>query len=155
MSFQIHALSAEQFEPLFSMTDEALAEINARRKTVDTKPGYPCRVSLVDAEPGETVILTNYLHQSANSPFQSSHAIYVRENVSQAFPEAGSVPEFFNNRLVSVRGFDKNHHIVDADMVEGEGLSENITKMMGSPQVEYLHLHNAKLGCYIAWVTRT
>ena len=59
MSFQIHALPAEHFQPLFRMSEQELASVRATRMVVDTKPGYPCRVSLADAEVGETVILVN------------------------------------------------------------------------------------------------
>ena len=154
MSFQIHALSAGQFEPLFALSDEELTKIRARKMTVDTKPGFPCRVSLADAEIGESVILLNFKHQPAESPFQSTHAIYVRKNTGQHFPEAGMIPEVFKNRLISIRAFNDEHDIVAADVVEGSGLSESIPAMLQDSDTAYLHLHNAKLGCYFARVTR-
>ena len=43
--FQIHALQAAQFTPLFGLSDDELAAQRACRITVDAKPGYPCRVS--------------------------------------------------------------------------------------------------------------
>ena len=68
MSFQIQALPSAQFEPLFALSDSELTKVRAARMIVDSKPGYPCRVSLADAEIGETVILLNFEHQSADSP---------------------------------------------------------------------------------------
>ena len=105
MSFQIHALGPAQFAPLFFQSNDALAKAEAKavKKIVDANPGYPCRVSLVDAEVGETVLLVNYQHQPAKSPFQAAHAIYVREHAEQAFPLPGTVPELFLKRLISVR----------------------------------------------------
>jgi uncharacterized protein YbaR (Trm112 family) len=154
MSFQIHALPPEQFEPLFALSDKKLAEVRASRKTVDAKPGYPCRVSLADAEIGETIVLVNFIHQSAETPYQASHAIFIRENAEQAFPEAGVVPEMLRTRLISARAFDDNHHMVDAQVVDGSGLSESIPVMLQDPKVAYLHLHNARQGCFAARVTR-
>ena len=154
MSFQIHALPAEPFQALFSLSDQELAEVRASRMTADAKPGYPCRVSLADAEPGETVILVNYEHQAANSPYRSAHAIYVRENAEQAFPERGEVPEVLKTRLISVRAFDENHYMVNAQVVDGSHLHDAITAMFRDPGVAYLHLHNAKPGCFAAQVTR-
>jgi len=87
MSFQIHALSPAQFEPLFSLSDSELAKVRATRMIADAKPGYPCRVSLADAEIGETMILVNFEHQSADSPFRATHAIFVRENAEQGSPK--------------------------------------------------------------------
>ena len=109
MSFQIHALSPVQFEPLFTLSNHELAKLRASRMIVESKPGYPCRVSLADAEIGETIILVNFKHQSGESPFQATHAIYVRENTKQASPDVGMVPEALETRLISIRAFDDKH----------------------------------------------
>ena len=154
MSFQIHALAAGQFRPLFTLSDRELAKARAIRMTVDSSPGYPCRVSLADAEIGETVILLNFMHQSAESPYQASHAIFVRENAEQAFPEPGVVPAVLETRLISARAFDDHHQMVDAQVVDGSELSATIPAMLLDPAVAYLHLHNAKQGCFAARVTR-
>jgi hypothetical protein len=154
MSFQIHALSLAQFEPLFALSDDELTKARAARMIAEDKPGYPCRVSLADAEIGETVILVNFEHQSADSPFKAAHAIFVRENAEQAFPDVGMVPELFETRLISIRAFDEKHYMVDADVVDGARLSESIPAVLQAMRVAYLHLHNAKLGCFLARVTR-
>ncbi len=154
MSFQIHALPFDKFEPLFAMSDSELENVRACRVIADAKPGYPCRVSLADAEIGETLILTNFEHQPGDSPFQSTHAIYVRENAEQAFPAVGEIPEDLKLRLTSIRAFNDKHHIVDADVVDGSLLGESIPAMLQNAEVSYLHLHNAKLGCFTALVTR-
>lgn len=154
MPFQIHALPYERFAPLFKLSDAELTRAGAARTVVDATPGTPCRVSLADAEPGETVILLNFEHQPANSPYRASHAIFVRENAKQAFPEVGEVPEVLTSRLISVRAFDGRHYMVDADVVEGADLSEAIPGMLLNPDVSYLHLHNARPGCFAARVTR-
>jgi hypothetical protein len=154
MSFQIHALAAEHFQPLFKMSEQELTGVQAARMVVDTKPGCPCRVSLADAEVGETVILVNYEHQPAESPYRSAHAIFVREHAGQAFPKRGEVPEVLTTRLISVRPFDDRHYMVNADVVEGTDLHQVIPAMFRDPAVAYLHLHNARPGCFAARVTR-
>jgi hypothetical protein len=154
MSFQIHALPADLFEPLFSMSDGELAKVPASKMLVDSKPGYPCRVSLADAEVGETVVLVNYMHQSAETPYQATHAIIIRENAKQEFPDVGTVPAVLATRLISARAFDESHHMIDADVVDGSRLSEAIPAMLENPEVAYLHLHNARQGCFAARVTR-
>src|SRR5687767_4080081 len=63
MPFVISGLSPEPFRPLFALPDEALAERRIVRRTVDAPVGFPCRVTLQDAVPGETVLLMNYEHQ--------------------------------------------------------------------------------------------
>jgi len=154
MSFQIHALPPVQFETLFTLSDRELTKVRATRMIVDAKPGYPCRVSLADAEIGETIILVNFKHQTAESPYQATHAIFVRENAEQAFPDIGTVPEALETRLISIRAFDDKHYLVAADVVEGSRLSESIPAMLQDSGIAYLHLHNAKPGCFAARVTR-
>jgi len=154
MSFQIHALPTESFQPLFALSAHELAEARASRMIADAKPGCPCRVSLADAEVGETVILVNYEHQPAESPYQSAHAIFVREHAEQAFPERGEVPEVLKTRLISVRAFDEDHYMANAEIADGLHLHEAITAMFRDQGVAYLHLHNAKQGCFAARVTR-
>jgi hypothetical protein len=62
MGFQISGLKHEQFQEYFQLDDKALAARGARRYVADNKAGFPCRVSLIDAEPGEQVILLSYHH---------------------------------------------------------------------------------------------
>ena len=154
MSFQIHALPAAEFEPLFALSVGELTQIRARRMVVDAKPGYPCRVSLAEADVGETVILVNFQHQPGDSPYRASHAIFVREHAEQAFPDVGMVPEVLATRLISIRAFDDDHDMVAADVVDGSCLSQAIPALLGDPEVAYLHLHNAKRGCFSARATR-
>jgi hypothetical protein len=54
MHFRIQGLPAEEFAPLFAMSDAALAERGAVRRIADARArGYPCRVSLADSKPGD------------------------------------------------------------------------------------------------------
>ncbi|MBX2854040.1 MAG: DUF1203 domain-containing protein [Rhodobacteraceae bacterium] len=154
MSFQIHALPARQFAHLFEMSDQELAAQNARREVVAVSPGSPCRVSLEDAKVGEEVLLLNYEHQAEATPFRASHAIFVRRGAAQAFPERGEAPDVFRSRLISLRAFNADHIMIDADAVVGVTLETTITRLFGIPGVEYLHLHYAKPGCFAARVTR-
>ena len=154
MGFQISALNVEQFSHLFGKDPEIIARFGVRRVVADSKPGYPCRVSLRDAEIGESVLLMNYEHQPAATPFRSSHAIFVREWASEAKPGEDEVPDFLRERLLSVRAFDCSGMMVDADIVDGPQLERLIDRMFANVAVSYLHLHNAKLGCYAALVER-
>ena len=154
MTFQISAMPAEPFADLFTLSDEELAEQRARRMIVTAKPGTPCRVSMADAEVGETVILVNYQHQPADSPFQANHAIFVRDGAVRADLAAGEVPDVIRSRLMSLRLFDKDHMMIDADVVDGKKLGEAIVAAFADRNVAYAHLHYAKPGCFAATVTR-
>jgi hypothetical protein len=152
MTFQLAALPAAPFAPLFALSEEALAGTGGVRRVADRSPGFPCRVSLRDAEPGESVLLVNYEHQPARSPFRSTHAIYVRHGAVQAHLEPGEVPEMLRMRLLSVRAFDDAGMLVDADVVEGRAVEAVIERLLGVPEAAYLHVHFARPGCYAARV---
>ena len=154
MSFQISALNIEQFSHLFGQDREALARQDVQRIVVDNKPGFPCRVSLQDAEVGENVLLMNYEHQPMPTPFRSSHAIFVREWSSQATLDKNEVPEMFRHRLLSVRAFDAAGMMIDADVIDGACLESLIDHMLKNKSADNLHIHNAKPGCYAALVER-
>lgn len=154
MSFRILALPRDPFVPLFALDDAVLEARGVVRKIADAKPGFPCRVSLADAEIGETVLLLNYEHQPANTPFRASHAIYVRHDALQAECRVGDVPEVLRSRTISLRGFDAKHMLVAADLAEGAHLKSAIETMLGNRKVSYVHLHYAKPGCFAARAVR-
>lgn len=154
MSFKISALPPSLFAPLFNLSDEDLAIRLAVRRVADAKPGFPCRVSLEDAEPGDTLVLVNYQHQSAPTPYRASHALWVRQGVAQAFPEPGEVPDVLARRPLSVRVFDAAGMLTGAEIVEGKALGSLAERMLDDPGSDYLHLHYAKYGCYAARIDR-
>ena len=153
MSFRILGLSPKLFHDSFAMSDAELEAAGALRKVVD-EPGWPCRVSLEHATPGEEVLLLNYEHQPGHTPYRSRHAIYVRRNADRAFDAVDVVPEVLRTRLLSVRAFDAAHMMIDADVVEGTQVDALFDRLLANPQASYLHVHNAKRGCYAARVER-
>lgn len=154
MTFRIRALDPRPFAPLFALDDAELARRGAVRRVADAKPGFPCRVSLADAEVGETVLLVNHEHQPAPGPFRSRHAIYVREGVAEARPAAGEVPQLLRLRTLSVRAFDAAGMMRDAAVADGREAERAVERMLADPGVAYLHLHYAGPGCYAARVER-
>ena len=56
MTFRITGLSPEPFRPLFGLPDAELAARGIVRKAVTVKPGFPCRITLDDAEPGARLL---------------------------------------------------------------------------------------------------
>lgn len=126
----------------------------AVRQTATTKPGFPCRVSLADAEVGEELILVNYEHQPSNSPYRAAHAIFVRRGVEQVQPAVGEVPELFRGRVLSLRAFNNQGMIVAADLVDGNDLGPALNRLLANPAAAYIHIHYAKFGCYAARADR-
>ncbi|MFI5024559.1 MAG: DUF1203 domain-containing protein [Alphaproteobacteria bacterium] len=154
MSFQITALEHQRFATYFAMSDEELAGNLAVRITATTKPGFPCRVSLADAEVGDELILVNHEHQEGASPYRAAHAIFVRKGVEQAHPAKGEVPELFRSRMLSLRAFDSQAMIVAADLIDGKDLEAALDRLLTDPAAAYVHIHYAKFGCYAARADR-
>jgi Protein of unknown function (DUF1203) len=152
--FQFVALPLEHFTHLFSMTDAELASVGVRRMIVDAQPGFPCRVSLMDAPVSERVILMRFQHQEANSAYQSSGPIFVREMAQTAKPEVNEIPRMFNHRLLSVRAYDEDAMMQGARVVEGRSLEETIRDFFVNEAISYLQIHNAAPGCFNCTVQR-
>jgi len=153
MSFRVLGLSPDQFRPLFAMPDAELHELGARRVIADD-PSMPCRVSMEHAELGEELLLLNFEHQPANTPYRATHAIYVRKTADRAFEAVDTVPEVLASRLLAIRAFDAQHMMIDAEICAGPQAAEMFERFLANPQTSYLHVHNARRGCYAARVER-
>lgn len=154
MPFQIQGLKPHKFVSLFSLSDDELSAQGAVRMVAQSDSGFPCRISLKDAKDGECVILVHYQHQSADTPYRASAAIFVRENAQPAKLEQNEIPQQLRDRVISGRAFDKDGMMVDADVCDGKDLQGMIEQLLNLPGASYLQLHYAKHGCYAARVER-
>jgi len=152
MNFTVSGLSPEPFVPLYGLSDGELAKRRARRVVVDGS-GFPERIEMRDAEAGETLLLVNFEHQSADTPFRSSHAVYVREGATESRSFDG-LPEVLRRRLLSLRGFSSEGMLVEADVVDGSEAGPLIERLLSDPAVAYIHAHSARPGCYLARIDR-
>jgi len=153
MSFRVLGLSPDQFRPLFDMSDAELRGLGACRVIADD-PLMPCRVSMEHAELGEELLLLNFEHQPANTPYRATHAIYVRKVAHQAFDAVDTIPEVLASRLLAIRAFDAQHMMIDAEVCEGAQAAEMFERFLANPRTRYLQVHNARRGCYAARVER-
>lgn len=154
MDYRIRGLSPELFEPFFDLPDEVLATRGIERHVADVTPGYPDRIELRDAEPGERLLLLNFTHQPAATPYRASHAVFVLEGARTAFDCVNRVPPAMRERPMSLRGYDANGRMIDADLALGPDLAAAIRRLLECPKVVYLHAHYAKQGCYAARIER-
>ena len=154
MSFRITGLPAEEFAPLFALSDDELARRGAVRQIADGRvPGAPCRISLTDAQPGDELLLVNYEHHPVASPYRMRFAVYVRKG-EETFDAVDEVPEQLRIRTLAVRAFDRDGMMVDRELVEGDQLEAAIERLFAEPKAAYLHIHYAAPGCYAARVER-
>ena len=152
--FRLVALPVEAFAHLFDRSEPELAAHGAQRCIVDAQPGFPCRVSLVDAELGERVILLPFTHHDTPSPYRGVGPIFVREHARTANLEVNEVPEMIRRRLLSIRAYDRNGIMIGAEVAEGSSLEAQIERFFLDAAVKSLHLHNARPGCFNCRVER-
>lgn len=146
-NFQIKAIR-EDFNHLFSLSDSQLREQGARKILVDNYPGFPCRISLVDAPIGEEVVLLPFKHHNTDSPYQASGPIFVRKNVIAPELEVNEIPKILHHRFLSLRGYDSSGMMIETDTCHGSDVQSKLQTIFENSVVSYVHIHNAKPGCY-------
>ncbi|MCG9783777.1 DUF1203 domain-containing protein [Vibrio brasiliensis] len=152
--FLVKPLEQANFEQLFNKDEQQLAQLNAKWLVADAKPGYPCRVSLQEAEVGERVLLVPFNYHDVNSPYQASGPIFVRENAQVAEMKVNQIPEILAERLLSVRAYCQDSMMLNATTVQGEALTDVIRGLFENSEVSYLQIHNANPGCFNCTVYR-
>ena len=155
MTYAITGLAVEPFRPFFGLPDEDLARHHIVRMTATAAVGFPCRVLLEDARPGDTLLLLNHEYQPIESPYQGRHAIFVNEAADAPRTFVDEIPAIFSVRpFISLRAFDEAGMMVDAEIASGDALEPVIARMFEIPEVAYLHAHNTGRGCYAARIDR-
>lgn len=154
MAFRISGLSAEPFRHLYGLSEAELAKHGVIRYVVNEAPGFPDRVEMRDGALGETMLLINHVCQPADTPYRASHAIFVREGAEAIYDKVDEVPDVMRLRLMSLRAYDKNGMMLDADIVEGKDIEGVIQRFFANPAIDYIHAHNAKRGCYSGRIDR-
>ncbi|HEX2552362.1 MAG TPA: DUF1203 domain-containing protein [Microvirga sp.] len=155
MTFVVRGLDPAPFRPLFALADEALAAQGIRRVRADRPDAYPCRVSLRRVEEGEDLLLLNHAHRTAaHSPYRASGPIFVGRSATEAATFAGALPPMLQDRLLSLRAYDADALIVDAEVAEGPAVEAVLERFLADPQVAAVDLHFARRGCFAARVER-
>ncbi|WP_029942023.1 DUF1203 domain-containing protein [Sphingomonas astaxanthinifaciens] len=153
MTYRITGLDPAAFAPLSALDDAGLAARGVVRMTVTDKPGFPCRITLDDAEPGASVLLLNHVSIAAG-PYAARHAIFVSAGPAEAAVYEDRVPPALDRRKLSLRAFDSDDLMVDALLVEPGAADGAIRRLFDNPAVRYIHAHNAVRGCFAAAVER-
>ena len=135
------------------MTDAELEEGNARRVTADSPSGFPCRVSLVDAAPGEELVLLNHVSHDVPTPFRTAYAIYVRKGADSASYQ-DEAPRYLDSRTLGLRGFDDEGMLRGGLLARPGEADAKIRELFERAEIASIHAHNAIVGCFLARVER-
>jgi hypothetical protein len=153
MNFKITAIE-NKYNHLFNLNEEELASKGGVKMIVDEKPGYPCRVTLEDAEIGEEVVLFPFEYHKTDSPYKASGPIFIRKNAEKANLDINEIPEMLFKRLQSLRVYDKNGMMIDVKTLEGNEIRKEIESIFSNDLANYIQIHNANPGCYNCQVNR-
>jgi hypothetical protein len=153
MTYRITGLSPEPFAPLFALSESELAERGARRVTAEADRGFPCRVSLRDADQGDRLILLHHTSHDVATPYRSAYAIFVREGAVPA-EYVDAIPPVFEGRPLGLRGFDAGGMLRDARLAAPGEAEARILDLFANPEIAYIDAHNAAHGCFAARVER-
>ena len=152
--FRLVGIDHAVFERWFDLTDAQLKARHAERRVATASHGFPCRVSPQDAREGEELLLLPYEHHPADSPYRASGPVFVRRGAQQRRLAPGDVPDYVTSRLISVRAYDAAQMLVAATVCDGPQVADEIARRFEDPNVAYIHLHNAKPGCFSCLVVR-
>lgn len=153
-NFRIEALDQNEFSHLFELNDRELAKQGIKRMIVDAYPGYPCRVSLGDIRIGEEVILLPFEHHKTDGPYQGSGPIFIGKKSKKIQLSTNEIPPILRHRLLSIRAYDQHGLMQHAIVGEGSMLLSNLQSLFQDSAIDYIHIHNAKQGCYNCRVER-
>ena len=155
MTYVVRGLDPRPYRPLFARSDEQLASRGVLRVMVTKKPSFPCRVTLEDRDPGESMLLVNHVSHDVPNPYRASHAIFVTEGPFEAAEFVDEVPPVFVGRILSLRGFDPQGMMVDAELARPGEADAVIRSLFANPSIDRIHAHNATRGCFAAEIERS
>jgi hypothetical protein len=134
---------------------DGYGNVALREITADANPGYPCRVCLRDALVGEKVLLFSHSPFPQAHPYRTVGPIYVHAEPCAPAGELAALPEQLLRRLLSLRAYGKDAFMLDAAVVEGSEADAVIGRLFADPRISFLHVHNARPGCYAARIERS
>ena len=154
MTYKISGLEPSQFHHLIGLGDDELATHGAVRMTADAKPGFPCRITLDDADPGDRLLLVNHCSHGGDNPYRATHAIFVSESATEVAVYEDKIPPALDRRILSLRAFDRDGMMVDAALVQPGEADETVRRLLTNEAVDHIDAHNAIRGCFAARVER-
>ncbi len=153
-NYQVSGISRSELMPFAELDQKAMAEQGIRRVIADTKPGFPCRISLEDVEVGEEVIIIHYKHHQSDSPYRASGPIFFRPKARAARLKVNELPDMLLHRFLSLRVYDNKGMMIEALTLQGVKLEASLQELWGNPDAGYIHVHNAGPGCFNCRIDR-
>jgi len=135
-------------QPLSTPETAALRAQGGEVYVADSKPGYPCRHCLRDAEVGEELLLVAHDPFTTDSPYRSLSPIFVHAAACAPPKNLVEVPAQLSGRQLAVRSFDDNEMMIEAAVIDGVDIDQTITGFLADPNSERVRVYNADRGCW-------
>jgi len=108
----------------------------------------PCRRCLRNAETGDALILAPYDPFTLETPYAGEGPVFVHaEGCSAHRLLPGAVSEQVFGRVLSVRAYDAEAMLLNAEVMAGEQLAARAPALLETPG-SFLHVHFAGPGCF-------
>lgn len=154
MTYRIAGLDPAPFQPLFAMDEVGLAASRATLQRASASRGFPCRVSLRDADEGEELVLVHHVNHEVETPYRNAFAVFVRRAAQEPAVFVDECPPVFEGRPLAMRGYTAAGNLHAARLAMPGEADETIRDMLNDPAIGYIDAHNAAHGCFAARVHR-
>lgn len=154
MHYRIAGLDPRPFERYFTMDEAELATRRAVRTVAKADRGFPCRVSLRDADAGDELLLVNHVNHAVETPYRAAFAIYVRRDARVAAAYIDECPPVFAGRPIALRGYAADGMLAEARLAAPDQADTGIRALLENPVIAYIDAHNAAHGCFAARIER-
>lgn len=125
------------------------ADSEVRLVEVTAPVGFPCRVTLDWAQPGEKVLLFKHNPFNAASPYAEQGPVFARPAGAPKVLEIDELPAYVAViPQVVVRGYDAATSITHAEVVAGRDCAAAIRRAFANDGVAYVHIRAAAYGCF-------
>ena len=146
-TFQVSALDPAHVEAAarrFADGDPFVREV-----VVDAAIGYPCRVTLAWASPGDRIMLFRHRPFGAVSPYAEEGPVFARLGAQPAALKAGEIPAYLGViPHIAVRGYDLTVSIAHAEIVAGSACADAVARAFDNDAVRFVHVRAGAHGCF-------
>lgn len=147
-------MNAFRIFPIESAASVLAFAAASERVVADEKPGFPCRVCLRDASPGEELVLASFSPFRGHGPYRATGPIFVHPSCAPHEP-TDELPEILRARPLSLRAYDAGERLLVGALTEGGRLTADVERLLTDPEVAELHVHFARPGCYACRIVRS
>jgi hypothetical protein len=126
-----------------------------KRMTATGNGGFPCRVCLRLARPGEEVLLGSYDLPKPQGIYWTPSPIFVHAEPCTPYDGTGEVAEIVRrNPLVSVRAYDaEGMCLYDLGQVAaGTEVDAPLARALADDRTSFVNIHTARPGCLLCRV---